>query len=107
MSIKRRLKLTSKLKNRAACLIVEENLPCMNGIALLEHINSLGFRLPTFVLSSDCDLSKAVRAMQAQAIDFIEKPFIENCHFGAIAHGDQLILDHQIHSGPTSKSYGS
>ncbi|WP_299074342.1 response regulator [uncultured Paraglaciecola sp.] len=69
--------LTSKLKNRAACLIVEENLPCMNGIALLEHINSLGFRLPTFVLSSDCDLSKAVRAMQAQAIDFIEKPFIE------------------------------
>ncbi len=31
---------------------------------------------------------------------------IENCHFGAIQHGDSLILDHQIHSGPTSKSYG-
>jgi DNA mismatch repair protein MutS len=31
---------------------------------------------------------------------------IENCHFGAIQHGDKLLLDHQIHSGPTSKSYG-
>lgn len=31
---------------------------------------------------------------------------IENCHFGAIQHGDKLVLDHQIHKGPTSKSYG-
>ncbi len=29
-----------------------------------------------------------------------------NLHFGAIQHGEQLILDHQIHQGPTSKSYG-
>lgn len=31
---------------------------------------------------------------------------ISNLHFGAIQHGNQLILDHQIHDGPTSKSYG-
>ena len=31
---------------------------------------------------------------------------IQNLHFGAIQHGDNLILDHQIHHGPTSKSYG-
>ncbi len=31
---------------------------------------------------------------------------IKNLHFGAIQHGDKLILDHQIHNGPTSKSYG-
>jgi DNA mismatch repair protein MutS len=31
---------------------------------------------------------------------------IKNLHFGAIQHGDKLILDHQIHPGPTSKSYG-
>lgn len=31
---------------------------------------------------------------------------IQNLHFGAIQHGDQLILDHQVHQGPTSKSYG-
>ncbi len=31
---------------------------------------------------------------------------VVNLHFGAIQHGDQLVLDHQIHQGPTSKSYG-
>ncbi len=31
---------------------------------------------------------------------------IQNIHFGAIQHGNKLILDHQVHQGPTSKSYG-
>ena len=70
--------LNTKLRSRAACLIIEVNLPNMGGIELLEHINNLGVRLPTFILSSSSDISKAVRAMQAEAIDFIEKPFIEN-----------------------------
>jgi FixJ family two-component response regulator len=50
----------------------------MDGIELLEHINNLGVRLPTIVLSSGSDVSEAVHAMQAEAIDFIEKPFNEN-----------------------------
>lgn len=69
--------LNKKLTTRVACLIVEVNLPKMNGIELLEHINNLGFRLPTIVLSSGSDVSAAVRAMQAKAIDFIEKPFLQ------------------------------
>ncbi|MFT5924526.1 MAG: two-component system response regulator FixJ [Paraglaciecola sp.] len=68
--------LKTKLRSRAACLIVEVNLPNMDGITLLEHINNIGVRLPTIVLSSGSDLSEAVRAMQAEAKDFIEKPFI-------------------------------
>jgi FixJ family two-component response regulator len=70
--------LETKLRSRAACLIIEVNLPNMSCIELLEYINNLGVRLPTIVLSSDSDVSEAVRAMQAKAIDFIEKPFIEN-----------------------------
>ena len=70
--------LETKLRARAACLIVEVNLSNMDGIELLKHINNLGVRLPTIVLSSGSDVSEAVRAMQAKAIDFIEKPFIEN-----------------------------
>ncbi|MBV1911523.1 MAG: DNA mismatch repair protein MutS [Kangiellaceae bacterium] len=31
---------------------------------------------------------------------------IYNLHFGAIQHGEELVLDHQVHQGPTSKSYG-
>ena len=70
--------LKTKISSRTACLIVEVNLPKMDGIELLKHINNLGFRLPTIVLSSSSKLSEAVCAMQAKAIDFIEKPYIEN-----------------------------
>ncbi|MFT6989403.1 MAG: two-component system response regulator FixJ [Paraglaciecola sp.] len=78
--------LKKKVRSRAACLIVEVNLPNMDGIQLLEHINNLGIRLPTIVLSSGSDVSEAVRAMQAQAIDFIEKPFIENTLIEKVLH---------------------
>lgn len=70
--------LNKKLETRAACLIIEVNLPNMGGIALLEHHNSLGVELPTIILSSGAKIPDAVRAMQAEAIDFIEKPFVEN-----------------------------
>jgi FixJ family two-component response regulator len=70
--------LKTKFRVRSACLIVEVNLPNMDGIELLQHINNLGIRLPTIVMSSDGDVSEAVRAMQAKAIDFYEKPFVEN-----------------------------
>lgn len=70
--------LSTKLRTRAACLIVEVNLPTMDGIELLENINNLGVRLPAIVLSSGSDVSEAVRAMQAKAVDFMEKPFIQS-----------------------------
>ena len=70
--------LKTKIRTQAACLIVEVHLLKMDGIQLLEHINNLGVRLPTIVLSTGSDVSDAVRAMQAKAIDFIEKPFIQN-----------------------------
>lgn len=71
-------KTKTKIRTRGSCLVVEVNLPNMNGIELLEHINNLGVKLPTIVLSSGSEVSEAVRAMQAEAIDYIEKPFIEN-----------------------------
>ncbi len=36
----------------------------------------------------------------------LENSNVTNLHFGAIQHGEKLVLDHQIHTGPTSKSYG-
>jgi two-component system response regulator FixJ len=70
--------LETKLRLRSSCLIVEVNLAGMNGIELLKHINNLGVRMPSIVLSSEGNVSEAVHAMQAKAIDFFEKPFIED-----------------------------
>lgn len=58
-------------------------------------------------------LSKQINPFTLFATHYFEltqisqtNPSIKNLHFGAIQHGEKLILDHQIHSGPTSKSYG-
>lgn len=69
--------LKIKLRTRAACLIVEVNLRNKDGIELLQHINNLGVRLLTIVMSTGSDVSIAVREMQAKAVHFIEKPFIQ------------------------------
>ena len=58
-------------------------------------------------------LSKHINPLTLFATHYFEltrinesNPRIKNLHFGAIQHGEELILDHQIYPGPTSKSYG-
>ena len=64
-------------QHRAGCLLIEVNLPGMSGIELLERLHKTGFNLPTIVLATFSDVPTAVRAMQAKAVDFIEKPFVD------------------------------
>ena len=62
---------------RAGCVLLEVNLPGMSGVELLERFQKTGFNLPTIVLATYSDVPTAVRAMQAKAVDFIEKPFVD------------------------------
>ncbi len=57
-----------------ACLLVDAYLPGMNGLELLEHLKSAGVHLPSIMITGDSDVSMAVQAMKAGALDFIEKP---------------------------------
>lgn len=60
----------------AHCLIAEVGLPDINGIELMQRIQQQGIRLPTIFLARASDVPTAVKAMQAGAIDFIDKPII-------------------------------
>jgi FixJ family two-component response regulator len=60
-----------------ACVVAESRLPDMSGIALLQELRARGLRIPTILLSADADVSAAVIAMRAGALDFIEKPYID------------------------------
>lgn len=68
-------------KNRIGCLVVEVNLPGMTGIELLEQLHKTGYDIPAIVLATYSDVPTAVRAMQARAVDFIEKPFVDSLLF--------------------------
>jgi two-component system CheB/CheR fusion protein len=56
------------------CLLVDASLPGMSGVELLERLHADGRPLPAIVITGNGDVSIAVRAMKAGALDFIEKP---------------------------------
>ena len=57
------------------CLIVDIQMPQMNGIELQHVLNTRGVLLPVIVLSGYADVPLAVEAMKAGAFEFIQKPF--------------------------------
>ena len=56
------------------CLLIDAVLPGMDGFALLKHMEDRGHRMPAIMITGNGDVHMAVRAMQAGALDFIEKP---------------------------------
>jgi two-component system, LuxR family, response regulator FixJ len=57
------------------CLILDVRMPGLSGLGLQEKLIESGIRLPTIVITGYGDVSMAVKAMGAGALDFIEKPF--------------------------------
>lgn len=65
--------LLGGVESQAACVITELKLEDMTGIELLARLQERGLDLPVILLASDGDVETAVEAMQAGALDFIEK----------------------------------
>lgn len=57
------------------CLLLDLRLPDVNGIELQSKLTDLGSKLRTVMISGHGDVPLAVKAMQAGAVDFIEKPY--------------------------------
>ena len=60
------------------CLLVDAVMPGMGGFGVLQRLKDDGQRLPAIMITGNGDVHMAVRAMQAGAIDFIEKPIGRN-----------------------------
>ena len=60
---------------RPGCLVLDLNMPGMNGLDLQQCLKEQGVLLPVIFLSAGADIPKAVRAVREGAVDFIEKPF--------------------------------
>ena len=56
------------------CVVTDLRLPGMDGQQLLEHLAAAVSPLAVIVMSGFGDIASAVRAMQAGAVDFLEKP---------------------------------
>ena len=57
------------------CVLLDVRMPEMDGMEVQRELNERGITLPVIVLTGHGDISIAVQAMKAGAIDFLEKPF--------------------------------
>jgi FixJ family two-component response regulator len=57
------------------CLVLDVRMPGLSGLALQETLAAQGKTVPIIMISGCADIPMAVQAMNAGAVDFLEKPF--------------------------------
>ena len=67
--------LSSAERSETACLIADIEMPGMNGLELQARLTADGFRIPIIFITAYGDTRTRTRAMNAGALDFLEKPF--------------------------------
>ena len=57
------------------CVVTDERMPEMSGLALQKEMIRQGITLPVIVMSAFAEVQMARHALKSGAVDFIEKPF--------------------------------
>ncbi len=76
------LEVVSGLKG--GCVVTDIRMPEMDGLELQRELKDRKAELPVIVMTGHADVSLAVEAMKAGAVDFIEKPFDDEVLIRAI-----------------------
>ncbi len=67
-----------------SCLLLDVNLPDLNGLDLQERVAGERIDMPIIFMTGYGDVPMTVRAMKAGAVEFLTKPFDEEVMRGAI-----------------------
>jgi FixJ family two-component response regulator len=67
--------LNSDDLNRTSCLIVDVQMPGIDGLQLQSHLAAMGYGLPIIFITAYNSTESRRRAMQAGAVAFLGKPF--------------------------------
>jgi FixJ family two-component response regulator len=69
---------------QAGCLLLDVRMPGMSGLELQSYLARQEIRLPVIIITGHGDIAMAVKAMQAGAVNFIEKPFNDEALLSSI-----------------------
>jgi FixJ family two-component response regulator len=72
---------------KAGTLVLDVRMKGMSGLALQSHLSSFPLHPPIIIITGHGDVSMAVQAVQAGALDFLEKPFHEQTLLESIYRG--------------------
>ena len=69
------------------CILLDIRMPGMDGLEVQRKLQEKGIALPVIIMTGHGDVSLAVQAMKAGAVDFIEKPFEKASLLSALNEG--------------------
>ena len=67
--------LSSGQVHETSCLVLDMQMPGMNGLQLQSQLTAAGYRIPIIFITAYGNKDWRRRAMQAGAVAFLEKPF--------------------------------
>jgi two-component system response regulator FixJ len=76
--------LRDAAKLERGCILLDIRMPGTDGLETQQALRERGVSLPVIIMTGHGDVTLAVQAMKAGAIDFIEKPFEKAVLLGAI-----------------------
>jgi len=82
--------------DRDGCVLLDIQMPGMDGLKLLEHLAQDRAALPVIAMTGQHDVETAVKAMKLGAGEFLEKPFTEAALFAAIASAQKSAAPRRV-----------
>ena len=92
--------LSADVPVELCCVISDVRMPGMDGLTLLRRLKLSKPGLPLILITGHGDVSLAVSAMKAGAIDFLEKPFKASVLLAAVAAAVQPQLASEMQAEP-------
>ncbi len=77
--------LNGKRLETPACLVLDINMPGLNGLELQEHLVNQEISVPIVFITGYGTVPESVKAMKAGAVDFLQKPFSDEDLLEAIS----------------------
>ena len=69
------------------CILLDIRMPGMDGLEVQAALQQKGVALPVIIMTGHGDVTVAVKAMKAGAVDFIEKPFPKQALLDSLDEG--------------------
>ena len=67
--------LRNKRPDGPSCLVLDVNLPGVNGLDFQRHLADAGIQIPIIFVTGHGDIPMTVKAMKSGAVEFLTKPF--------------------------------
>lgn len=79
-----------------ACAVVDLRMPEMSGLELQQQLISEAIDCPLIFLTAHGDVPAAVNAIQAGAVDFLQKPFNPDAFLTSVRKAIRLAREHRL-----------